>query len=80
MPYYEENGCHWENVEQALTEARRVFLTTHVNPDGDAIGSELALARFLMKRGTPVRIINQSKTPDIFTFLDPHGIIESHDV
>lgn len=79
MPYYEENGYHWENAEQALDSAKRVFITTHVNPDGDAIGSEMALARFLMKRGATVRIINQSKTPDTFRFLDPDRIIESHE-
>ncbi|MFA6542518.1 MAG: bifunctional oligoribonuclease/PAP phosphatase NrnA, partial [Bacteroidota bacterium] len=45
-------------------------ITTHVNPDGDAIGSEVALARFLSDRGKKVTIINQSVTPDHLQFLE----------
>lgn len=31
------------------------LLTTHVNPDGDAIGSEIAMAGWLRGRGKQVR-------------------------
>ena len=40
----------------------RFVLTTHVNPDGDALGSELALASWLTTRGKDVTIINCSDT------------------
>ncbi|HEX7071205.1 MAG TPA: bifunctional oligoribonuclease/PAP phosphatase NrnA [Rhodothermales bacterium] len=36
----------------------RFVLTTHIRPDGDAIGSELGLAAFLRKLGRDVTIIN----------------------
>ena len=45
-------------------------LTTHMNPDGDAIGSEIGLARFLIGRGKQVRIINQDPTPYALGFLE----------
>ena len=48
----------------------RFVLTTHVNPDGDAIGSELGLARFLLERGKQVHIINQDATPHTLSFLE----------
>jgi phosphoesterase RecJ-like protein len=41
-----------------------------VNPDGDGLGSELALARFLQKRGKTTTILNHSETPDNYTWLD----------
>ena len=45
------------------------IITTHVNPDGDAIGSELALARYLQILGKNVTIINHSPTPDYLMFM-----------
>lgn len=54
-----------------LTEnTRRFVLTTHVNPDGDAIGSQIALGRFLLERGSDVRIVNHDATPANLTFLE----------
>ncbi len=50
--------------------ARRFVLTTHVNPDGDAIGSECALALWLRARGKEVAILNADDTPWNYTFLD----------
>ena len=49
--------------------AQRVVLTTHINPDGDAIGSELSLARFLETRGAKVRILNQDPVPELLQFV-----------
>ena len=78
--FYPENEPGWHAIANVLDAARRVFITTHVNPDGDAIGSELALARFLMKRGRTVRIINQSKTPALYLYLDRESMIESYEI
>jgi bifunctional oligoribonuclease and PAP phosphatase NrnA len=55
------------------------LLTTHVNPDGDGLGSELALASFLIGQGKQVRIVNHSATPDVYLFLDPLRQIERFD-
>ena len=41
-----------------LLSHQRLVLTTHMRPDGDAIGSELALASFLRKLGKQVEVIN----------------------
>jgi phosphoesterase RecJ-like protein len=54
----------------AFVEKHRKFLlTTHINPDGDGIGSEVALARWLLARGRDARILNDSVVPPQFTFL-----------
>jgi len=56
------------------------ILTTHVNPDGDALGSEIGLAEWLVSIGKEVRVINHSKTPEQYYFLDPkNSIVEVHD-
>ncbi|HUP21002.1 MAG TPA: DHH family phosphoesterase [Gemmatimonadota bacterium] len=54
-----------------MTGAERIVLTTHVQPDGDGIGSEAALARFLRARGKSVTILNPHPTARRFRFLEP---------
>jgi phosphoesterase RecJ-like protein len=46
-----------------LKEAYRVLLTCHRNPDGDAVGSELAIAELAEKIGVEVVIVNRDETP-----------------
>ncbi len=48
---------------------RRVALTTHVNPDGDGLGSEVGLAHLLRSCGLDVTIANPSPTAGRFGFL-----------
>lgn len=54
---------------------QRFLLSTHVNPDPDAIGSEVALAHFLKSRGKDVTILNHSATPSNCLFLDSERTI-----
>ena len=62
-----------------LAGKRRLLLTTHVNPDGDAIGSEVACARWLAAQGREARILNDSPTPRAFTWLTAANPIETYD-
>ena len=55
---------------------QRFVLTTHVNPDGDGLGSELALAEWLISQGKQVGIINYSSTPEVYLFLDKQNRIK----
>ena len=65
----------FKNVESIIRERKEFVLTTHVNPDGDGIGSELALARSLRQWGKKATIINHNATPDNYRWLDPDGEI-----
>ncbi|HEX4823401.1 MAG TPA: bifunctional oligoribonuclease/PAP phosphatase NrnA [Candidatus Polarisedimenticolaceae bacterium] len=57
-----------------LVERARVFvLVTHLNPDGDAIGSQVGLGRYLQSIGREVRLINQDATPKELAFLEFDG-------
>jgi len=58
---------------------RSFLLTSHVNPDGDSLGSEVALALWLRARGKDVRVINDSAVPSAFTFLARHVPLEVFD-
>ncbi len=52
-------------------------LSTHINPDGDAIGSELGLYLFLTKLGKSVKIFNTDVVPDSYRFLPCWDSIQS---
>ena len=69
----------WSRFHQTMLGADRILLTTHENPDGDGLGSELALAEFIKALGKECRIINCSPTPKIYNFLDPNDWLELYD-
>jgi bifunctional oligoribonuclease and PAP phosphatase NrnA len=62
-----------------VSRHRRLLLTTHLNPDGDGIGSEIAMALWLRTRGNEVQVLNDSMLPRAFVFLADHQPIESWD-
>src|SRR4051794_40478058 len=53
----------------SLRPGRRVCITTHVNPDGDGLGSEVGLVHLLRAQGIDAVITNPSLTPPRFSFL-----------
>lgn len=55
--------------EQIVKNSQSFAITTHVNPDGDAIGSEIGLAEWLKSLGKQVYIVNHSETSNIYNFL-----------
>jgi phosphoesterase RecJ-like protein len=68
-----------EEVKKSIDRGQRFVLTTHVNPDGDGIGSEAALAAFLLQLGKDVFIYNSSTIPNNYRFLDPDGLMTVYD-
>ncbi len=71
-------GADAEAALRLLSTHKTFVLTTHINPDGDAIGSEVALAAFLSDSGKIVTIINHSPTPAVYDFLDPEKTIRTY--
>ena len=62
-----------EAFRALLARAKLYVLVTHVNPDGDAIGSEVGLGRYLSSLGFEVRIVNQDETPPELRFAEFDG-------
>lgn len=61
----------WQKIVSIIEKHQNFILTAHVNPDCDALGSELALAEHLQNLGKQVTILNTDPTPVAFRFLDP---------
>jgi phosphoesterase RecJ-like protein len=55
-----------EDLMRRIRQGNRFLLTSHVNPDGDAIGSELGLARMLRRLGKGAVVWNRDATPALY--------------
>jgi phosphoesterase RecJ-like protein len=66
-------------LQKLLNDNNSFLITTHVNPDADAVGSEIAVYLVLKELGKQVHIINFSETPYNIAFLDKENVIEQYD-
>jgi phosphoesterase RecJ-like protein len=61
----------------AIIEKHSSFLiTSHMDPDGDSIGSQMALYYSLINRGKTVAVVNQGAIPGQYKFLDREKIVQ----
>jgi phosphoesterase RecJ-like protein len=55
------------SFKREISSPKKIFITTHVKPDADALGSSLGLANYLLKKGHEVTVVTPSDYP---SFLD----------
>jgi len=60
----------YSKLKKVLTSPFNVVLLTHVNPDGDAIGSVLGLYWFLIKKGCSVSMATPNDFPHFLKWMD----------
>lgn len=70
------DAMDWARIKRFLENKSLVIITTHVNPDGDGLGSEMAISDYCRQLGVKNRIVNVDPTPKLFEFLDPDRSIE----
>ena len=68
----------WTPLADLIETHDRFLVTTHVRPDGDALGSEVGMAGLLRQKGKDVRVVNSSPTPPRYDFLDPESNLFEH--
>lgn len=63
---------------QSLTkEANNILISTHLHPDADGIGSQIALCMALRKMGKNAICVNEELLLERYNYLDPEGCIIS---
>lgn len=67
---------NFEPLADVVNNGKNFLITTHVNPDADAIGSEIALYFILKSLQKKINIVNYSSTPYYLQFLDPDNAIQ----
>lgn len=61
-----------ENIETArrlINEANNIILTGHIRPDGDAVGSTLAMAYYLRTLGKRTTVVYPNAYPEFFNWI-----------
>lgn len=58
-----------KEIKKLFSEKRKIVITTHNNPDGDAIGSSMALYHFLKKQGHKVDAIVPNMYPQFLAWI-----------
>lgn len=70
----------WSRFASLLEGSHKILISSHAKADGDAIGSELALAAALRTLGFSVTVLNPDLPAGIFAFMGKDfGLIRSFD-
>jgi len=66
-----------QQIVEQIRNNQRFLVVAHRNPDGDAIGSTLALAQALQEMGKKVIAYNADSVPEVMHFLPQHQLIQN---
>ena len=66
----------WQEIVDVINEGRKFIITTHLFSEGDAIGSELALKRFLCGLNKEAVIVNNEALPAVYRCFDKNRDIK----
>jgi len=56
-------------IKEVIKNSQKITIISHYNPDGDALGSQLALARGLEQLEIETNLVNKDPIPDSYHFL-----------
>ena len=66
-------------VEKIISEKNKFVLLAHKNPDGDALGSSLALCHYLKSRGKDATVVLPNQFPDFLAWMPGVGDVVLYD-
>lgn len=64
-----------EGIKNLLASRSKIVITTHINPDGDALGSVLGLYWFLKRLGHDVSAISPNDYPEFLQWLPGNDVV-----
>lgn len=68
-PAPENENADFDTILHAISQAKRIAIFSHIRPDGDCLGSQLALGFALRQRGHEVYLFNGEGMSYLMTFL-----------
>ncbi len=69
------NMAMWDEVKAVIESNQSFVISSHVNPDGDSVGSALGVYECLKALGKDAVVAMNDAIPDAYTWLDPDGDI-----
>jgi phosphoesterase RecJ-like protein len=70
----------YQQIIETLSKCKRVLVTTHVRPDGDALGTVAAMVIGMRKLGITAEALLLSRLPRKYSFVFTENQIVFHDV
>ena len=67
-------------LDKLLLKTKKIVIIPHRNPDGDALGSSLALKHYLSKKGHEASVISPNDYPNFLKFLPGESEILKYSV
>ena len=64
-----------ENIYQAISNAHAIVITAHKSPDGDSIGSSMALFHLLQKWNKNVSVVHPDPAPEFLHWVPNQEVI-----
>ncbi|HLN54537.1 MAG TPA: bifunctional oligoribonuclease/PAP phosphatase NrnA [Bacteroidales bacterium] len=70
-----ELSKYTKELENLLSVSRNIVIISHINPDGDAIGSQLALYHYLLDKGKTAAMIAPNNLQEFLKWMDGSELI-----
>ncbi len=70
-----KSNCRFEDIAAVIRDRQRFAVMSHVRPDGDALGCEIAMALCLRALGKDVAVWNEDGVPEKFRYLPGHELV-----
>ena len=79
LPYQLLSEAELKEISDMLSFPRKIVITTHHKPDADALGSSLALALYLRKKGHDATVITPSDYPGFLSWMPGQSTVLAYD-
>lgn len=70
---------NFAKIQSIINNNDKIFISSHINPDGDSLGSAYAMYDYLNKLGKDCIIVNHSPVPEVYNFLNKNNIFHELD-
>ena len=65
-----DSGKYTKELSKLLFHSTNILCICHINPDGDAIGSQLALYHYLLSKGIKVEMLSPNNLQEFIKWMD----------
>ncbi len=79
LPHHLLSAEDLKAIIEILAKPRKIAITTHHKPDADALGSSLALAIYLRKKGHNVEVVTPSDYPNFLNWMSGEKTVKAFD-
>ncbi|NNE55238.1 MAG: bifunctional oligoribonuclease/PAP phosphatase NrnA, partial [Flavobacteriales bacterium] len=66
-------------IQEALASSKNIVITTHANPDADALGSSLGWMHYLLSKGLNAVVITPTNYPDFLKWMPGNDLVRVFD-